>query len=64
MKEGLDLHSLEICKIRIDSPCLVIMWDSADSQGERLAYHPLLKFMKPLGIHNTVLHPIDIKKPF
>lgn len=51
-------------KAGLTLPCLVIMWDTADSQGERLAYRPLLKFMNPLGIHNTVLDPMDIKKPF
>lgn len=40
------------------------MCDTPDSQGDRLAHHPQLKFMNLLGIHNSVLDPIDIKKSF
>lgn len=65
MEEGLGAHSLEVCKSRMDSPVSgMIMWDTASSLGDRATHHQQIIFMKLLGIRDTVLDSIYIKRYF
>lgn len=65
MEEGLDFHSLEVCKSRINSPVSgMTVWDAASRLGDRPARHQQVVFIKLLGIHNTVLDSMYIKRYF